>query len=67
MTGGLPLSLATFINATPMWQPDALFLTAPETFTITTPGGTLTVMSKIEAEPLVTLEPVMAESVHPTD
>ena len=67
VTGGLPLSLATFINATPMWQPDALFLTAPETFTITTPGGTLTVMSKIEAEPLVTLEPVMAESVHPTD
>ena len=64
VTGNLPLSLATFINATPIWQPDAVFLTAPDTFTIATPGGTLTVLSNIEAEPVVTLEPVMAESVH---
>ena len=64
IAGPLPLSMATFVPATADWLPGGIRKTLePDTFEVLS-RGLISLVSKPGSDPIVTIHPAMAESLH---
>ena len=64
-TGVTPMTLVTFIPAMPRWRPVAVRRgEARDTFEIATAAGLLTLTSKVDLPPVVSINSPVAESLH---